>query len=80
VVLCRGEEIKEEHLPAVVTGGSADRAIHREAIPTLNLEELEKIAIIKALKETNQNKSEAAVTLGISRRTLHRKLKEYGIS
>jgi two-component system response regulator AtoC len=80
VVLCRGEEIKEEHLPAVVTGGSADRAINRDAIPTLNLEELEKIAIIKALKETNQNKSEAAVTLGISRRTLHRKLKEYGIS
>jgi DNA-binding NtrC family response regulator len=38
------------------------------------LEDLEKEAIGKALARTNQNITEAAKQLGISRRTLHRKL------
>ncbi len=45
----------------------------------LNLAELEKKAILKALAETGGNKSEAARRLGISREGLRQKLHRYGI-
>jgi transcriptional regulator with PAS, ATPase and Fis domain len=45
----------------------------------LSLEELEKAAIETALLHTNNNVDTAAEILGISRSTLYRKLKEYGI-
>ena len=47
-------------------------------LPSLNLGELENRAIMKALDETNGNKTQAAKLLGIGLRTLHRKLSEYG--
>ncbi len=43
------------------------------------LEEAEKRLIANALSESNHNKTLAAKALGISRRTLHRKLNEYNI-
>jgi two-component system response regulator HydG len=42
------------------------------------LEEIEKAAILKTLEAANGNKSEAARRLGITRKTLHKKLKAYG--
>ncbi|MCF8045298.1 MAG: hypothetical protein K9J83_05505 [Desulfarculaceae bacterium] len=42
------------------------------------LYEVEKLAILKTLEKTGNNKSDTARRLGISRRTLHLKLKEYG--
>jgi two-component system, NtrC family, response regulator len=39
---------------------------------------LENQAILRALEETNGNKTQAAKLLGIGLRTLHRKLSEYG--
>ncbi len=47
-----------------------------ELIP---IEKLEKNAIKKALEFTKENKRKAANLLGISERTLYRKIKEYGI-
>lgn len=44
-----------------------------------NLEEMEKELIRVKLREVNGNKSKAARKLGISRRTLYRKIEEYGI-
>jgi two-component system response regulator HydG len=41
------------------------------------LEEVERAAILKTLASTGGNKSEAARRLGITRRTLHKKLKKY---
>ncbi|MEI6055740.1 MAG: sigma-54 dependent transcriptional regulator [Lentisphaerota bacterium] len=46
---------------------------------SLDIESNEKKLIIKALDDTGGNKTAAAEKLGISRRTLHRKLNEYGI-
>jgi two-component system NtrC family response regulator len=46
---------------------------------TLNLEQLEKQSIARALSEHGGNRTLAARALGISRRTLHRKIKEYAI-
>ena len=42
--------------------------------------EAEKLLILKTLEATNNNKTRAAEILGISLKTLHNKLKEYGSS
>ena len=44
-----------------------------------DLEKNEKLLIERALNECGGNRSQAAVKLGISRRTLHRKLNLYNI-
>jgi len=44
---------------------------------SLSLEEMEKEMITKALKKYKNRRKEAAVELGISERTLYRKIKEY---
>jgi two-component system response regulator HydG len=43
------------------------------------LEEVEKEAVLATLEACRRNKSEAARRLGINRKTLHKKLKEYGM-
>ena len=48
---------------------------NKENIP---LEEVEKAAILRMLESVAGNKSEAARRLGITRKTLHKKLKKYG--
>ena len=42
--------------------------------------EAEKMLILKTLEATSNNKTRAAEILGISLKTLHNKLKEYGNS
>lgn len=44
----------------------------------VSLDEVEREAIIRTLAEAGGNKSEAARRLGVTRRTLHLKLKKYG--
>lgn len=46
---------------------------------TLSIRDLEKASIEKALLESNGNRDRAAKLLGISRATIFRKIKEYGI-
>lgn len=46
---------------------------------TLTLKEIEKNSLSEAIQKSQGNKSDAAKMLGISRHTLYRKLKEYGI-
>lgn len=52
---------------------------HEEVEDSLNLMEMEKDLIIKALKKHRNKRKDAALDLGISERTLYRKLKEYDI-
>jgi len=53
---------------------------HREAVDGIqSIEELEKEAIIHALRVMNGNMSKATRKLGISRNTLYLKCKRYGI-
>jgi transcriptional regulator with PAS, ATPase and Fis domain len=61
------------HLQQYATG-------HRDEIGVKaiwNIDEAEKSVIEEALKETNGNKAKAAELLGISVRTLYRKLEKY---
>jgi DNA-binding NtrC family response regulator len=47
--------------------------------PTLNLEELEKLTIQKAIAQHQGNLSKAAESLGLGRTTLYRKMTRYGL-
>ncbi|MBI5778828.1 MAG: sigma-54-dependent Fis family transcriptional regulator [Planctomycetes bacterium] len=80
VVLCRNDIVKPEHLPPLLK----DRRIC-EPPPSANsdktsLKDAEKKQIIKVLDENKWNYTRTAKTLGISRSTLHNKLKEYQIT
>lgn len=49
-----------------------------DKLPTVNLEELEKLAIPQALAQFDGNRTKAARVLGIDLRTLQRKIKQHG--
>jgi PAS domain S-box-containing protein len=74
-----GLEIDFSKLSAALTGEPA--ALRQTAsMPVGNLESMEEQMIIKALERTGGQRTLAAEQLGISRRTLSRKLKEYNIN
>jgi len=78
VVLCRGEKISARDLPTPVrTGGAATVPTAPLARSDLTVKEAEKQLIIRALKETDGNRTLAAKKIGMSRRTFHRKLHLY---
>jgi DNA-binding NtrC family response regulator len=52
---------------------------HEEIDESLNIADMEKELIIRALKKHRSKRKDAALDLGISERTLYRKLKEYDI-
>jgi two-component system response regulator AtoC len=72
-------EIDFSKLSAALTGEPT--AMRQTAsMPVGNLDSMEEQMIIKALERTAGHRTQAAEQLGISRRTLSRKLKEYNIS
>jgi PAS domain S-box-containing protein len=74
-----GSEIDFSKLSAALTGEPA--ALRQTAsMPVSNLDSMEEQMIIKALERTGGQRTLAAEQLGISRRTLSRKLKEYNIN
>ena len=79
VVLCRGDRITLRDLPPSVRPGGAEAAlpIRNNVQNELTVKEAEKQLIIRALKSAEGNRTEAAERLGMSRRTLHRKLHAY---
>jgi DNA-binding NtrC family response regulator len=80
VVLCRGDRVTVRDLPASVRGDGLETVAHRQAALSRNdltVKEAEKQLIIRALKEANGNRTMAAKRIGMSRRTLHRKLHAY---
>jgi len=80
VVFCRGDCVTIRDLPSEVRSGvsalagvAGERAISGE----MTVKDAERELIIKALKDCGGNRTLAARKLGISRRTLHRKLHAY---
>ena len=56
-----------------------DSLIEKASNESLTLAELERAYIEKVFEAENGNQTRAAKTLGIARRTLYRKLREYGL-
>ncbi len=89
VVFCKGDTITARDLPLFIrqpnrTEITTDSNVSIKSeinVPDspLTIKEAEKKLIINALNECDGNRTLAAKRIGISRRTLHRKLKEYDI-
>lgn len=79
VVLCRGDRVTPRDLPPWVRQGASEPVAPPPAPPSnvLSVKENEKDLIIRALKDSEGNRTLAANKLGMSRRTLHRKLHTY---
>ncbi len=95
VVLASGEKLMPEDVPDEVLQPAAPMAATpavaspaaplpatpaADPAPKATLAEQEKAQILAVLAECKNNKSQAALKLGISRRTLHRKLNEWSLS
>ncbi len=78
IVLARTDKLTLRDVPANIRGG-ADLTKISVVRTGMTVEEAEKQLIIQALKETGGNRTAAAKKIGISRRTLHRKLKQFNL-
>jgi DNA-binding NtrC family response regulator len=85
IVLARGTRLTVRDLPSTLrdaVGIEAPRLPWRSetghAGSPASMHDAERIMIYAALKKLEGNRTKAAAQLGISRRTLQRKLKEYG--
>jgi DNA-binding NtrC family response regulator len=86
VILCGEGYMETRHLPPTFgqrfmrvdagTTNYSDSGVHVEIGSTVD--EAERMLILKTLESTRNNKTRAAEILGISLKTLHNKLKEYG--
>ena len=80
VIVCDGAAVEMKHLPpgfgqVVPRPGAGGQC---RAPGSRHDREAERLLILKTLEATNNNKTRAAEILGISLKTLHNKLKEYG--
>lgn len=81
IILMSGEYIGERELPEHMQQEALSAASHSPnsknncSLPTL--EEVEKQVILETLRRLNNNKTETAKALGITRKTLHAKLNRY---
>lgn len=77
VVLTRGAYLGVEDLQ--LPAASVEDQPEPASSVDLPLDQVEKATILKTLAAAGNNKSEAARRLGITRKTLHKKLKQYGV-
>jgi transcriptional regulator with PAS, ATPase and Fis domain len=74
-ILCEGGTIEPEHLSSAIRREAVVR-VERAAEGALSLHELELHHILRVLEEQRGHRERAAAALGISERTLYRRLKE----
>ncbi len=80
VIVARGELIAPVDLPPSIQNLPAGKGDSEILFPAgISLQEAEKALILKTLEDAGGNRSRAAEILGINRRTLQMKLKEYGM-
>lgn len=79
VVLATGEKLTIADLPVEIMSSAVQTTKPENAVDSESLADTEKRRILTALEAAGGNKTKAAATLGISRRTLHRKVREWGI-
>ena len=76
-LLAEGDVLTERDLPERIAEGSAAGDQPAGVPSNVTMEELERLAISKALDQYAGNRTHAANRLGISVRTLQRKLRQY---
>ncbi len=79
IVLARGEELTTDDLPAPIRQ-RANGGAQPEIAPNASLKDVNHQMILAALAANQDNRTMAARQLGISRRTLHRKLHAIGLA
>jgi DNA-binding NtrC family response regulator len=78
VVTVRGEEITQKDLPPMMVPESGSYTLF---VPMGRpLDEVERRYILRTLEMLNGNKARTAQVLGISKKTLYRRLREYGVA
>jgi DNA-binding NtrC family response regulator len=79
VAVTQREQITVEDLPERIARADGSRLgfVHADPASTPTLEEVERNHIQQALRAANWNKTRAAKSLGVDRRTLYRKLERY---
>jgi len=80
LVVCKGNQILAENLPPHVFETRPALPGDQLEMPDLTLQAAEREQILRALQASGGRRVEAARRLGLSRRTLYRKLSRYGIS
>jgi two-component system response regulator HydG len=81
VIMARGDMITPMEFPDVLIKLDADaKESPINLAPGRSLKDVEKEMILRTLEETGGNRTHTAKILGISRRTLQLKLKEYEIN
>jgi DNA-binding NtrC family response regulator len=84
VLMSKGEELTLDLIPERIKQAAAESDTHSTAAQSLihagmTLEAVEKEFIAMTLADTNGNKKQAALQLGISRRALYNKLQKYSL-
>jgi DNA-binding NtrC family response regulator len=80
MVVSKGSMILPENLPPHLFEARVARVSEGQRLPELSLEAAEREQILRALQAAGGKRVEAARLLGLSRRTLYRKLDRYGIA
>jgi len=78
IVLSGSQELTMQDLPPNIRGGDGDEGDESSQAEKLQLSRLEKSVILQTLKRMEGNRTRAAEALGISVRTLQRRLKGWG--
>ncbi len=78
-IMAEGHEIDLAAFPAEVVQTPVKQEHKPELLPVGRLEEMERRMILEVLSQAGGQYHKAAAVLGISRRTLSRKLKSYGV-
>ena len=79
-LLAQGRVIRASTLSLSLSSDDAAGGGSEESgLPSLNLGRLERMAVAEALEKTGWHQGRAAELLGISDRTLHRKIKAFGL-
>jgi DNA-binding NtrC family response regulator len=79
VMGAEGHQITAAEVESALSGKSNAEGRDRRAVPLGNLDNMEEQMIIRALEQSGGHRAQAAEQLGISRRTLSRKLRVYEI-
>jgi two-component system response regulator HydG len=79
VIMSPGDTIRLDNLPPPIAGSQQTGDQGDRIPPSTSLKDVERETIVKVLRQTGGNRTKAASILGITRKTLQNKIKDYSI-